>query len=124
MAVILAGEDVADVHLDGGGRDGGQGVVQRHACVAVAAGVDNDAVSLEAHLLYAVNQLALDVALEIAYLDVGEAVAQLFYVVGDARRAVGFGLASWKMSYCPSIRGKTPCPDTSFQQSQLSPLSL
>lgn len=93
VTVVLAGEDVADVHLDSGCCYGGKGVVQGHAGVAVASGVDDDAVGREACLLYAVDELAFDVALVIAYLDVGKAVAQLFYIVGDARGAVGFGLA-------------------------------
>jgi len=93
VTVVLAGEDVADVHLDGGCCDGGKGVVQGHAGVTVSTGVDDDAVGRKAGLLYAVDELAFDVALEIAYLNVGEAVAQLFYIVGDARGAVGFGLA-------------------------------
>ena len=62
-AVLLAGIDVADVDLDDGRGDGGNGIVDGHAGVAVAAGVEDDAVGGEAHLMEAVDEFPLDVAL-------------------------------------------------------------
>ena len=71
VAVVLAGEDVAQVHLDLGGGDGQEGVAQGHGGVAVAAEVDHEAVGGEAGLLDVADELAFDVALVVAYLDVG-----------------------------------------------------
>ena len=67
-AVLLTGIDIADMHLDDGSGDGGDGIVDGHAGVAVAPGVEDDALGGEPHLVQAVDNLTLDVALVVAYL--------------------------------------------------------
>ena len=75
-AVFLAGEDVADVHLDNRRGDGGNGIMQRHAGVAVAPGVEDYAIRRETHLVQPVDQLALHIALVVAYLSFRETGAK------------------------------------------------
>ena len=93
VAVLLAGEDVADVDFNGGGGDSGEGVVDGYTGVAVAAGVDDDAVGAEADLLYAVDDFAFDIALEIAYRDIGMPLSKLLKHSFHRSVAVGFYLA-------------------------------
>ena len=94
VAVFLAGEDVAKVHFDGWRRHGGEGVVKGDAGVAVATGVDDDAIGAETDLVYAVDDFAFDVALVVAYLHFGEALSQLVEVLLHSDGAVDFGLAA------------------------------
>ena len=70
--VFLAGKDIADVHLDDWRGDGGDGIVDGHAGVAVAARIKHYAVGGEANGMEAVDELALDVALIVAYLYIRE----------------------------------------------------
>jgi len=67
-AVLLTGIDIADMHLDDGSGDGGDSIVDSHAGVAVATGVEDDALGGKTHLVQAVDNLTLYVALEITYL--------------------------------------------------------
>ena len=78
-AVLLAGIDVADVDLDDGRGDGGYGIVDGDTGVAVAPGVEDDAVGSEAHLMEAVDEFALDVALVVADFYVGELLPKAVY---------------------------------------------
>ena len=71
-AVLLTGIYIADVHLDDGSGDGGNSIVDGHAGVAVAASVEDNAVGGEANGMEAVDELALDVALIVAYLYIRE----------------------------------------------------
>ena len=64
VAEGFAGVDVADVDLDDGSADGGNGVGDGHRRVGVAAGIEHDGAVVKAHLLQAVHDFALDVALE------------------------------------------------------------
>ena len=65
-AVFLTGEDVADMHLDDGSGDGGDGIVDGHTSMAVATRIKHYAVGSEAHLMEAVDEFPLDVALVVA----------------------------------------------------------
>jgi len=92
VAVLLSGEDVADVDFDGGGGYGGDGVMYSDARVAVSSGVDDDSVGGEPHLVNAVDDFAFDVALVIAYLRIGIVLAQCFDILFHGNVAVDFGL--------------------------------
>ena len=81
VAVFLAGEDVADMHFDGRCRNGSNGIVKGDAGVAVAAGIDYDAIGGKAHFVDVVDDFTLDVTLEITYLDVGIALAEFIYIL-------------------------------------------
>lgn len=93
VAVVLACEDVGQMDLDGWGGDGKQGVAQGYRGVAVATAVDNDAVSGEAYLLYAVDEFTFNVALVVAQLDVGEPLAETRYPFVHALGAIVLGFA-------------------------------
>ena len=54
-AVFLAGVDVADMYLDHGRGDGSNGIVDGDAGVAVATGVEDDAVGGEAYRVEAID---------------------------------------------------------------------
>ena len=64
VAERLTAVDIADVDLDHGGGDGGDGIGDGDRRVGVAAGVEHDAAVVKAHLLQPVDDFALDVALE------------------------------------------------------------
>ncbi len=65
-AVLFTGKDIANMHLNHGGGDGGDGIVDGDAGVAVAPSIEDDAVGSEAHLMEAVDEFPLDVALVVA----------------------------------------------------------
>ena len=77
--ILLAGIDVADVDLDDGHGDGGYGIVDGDAGVAVAPSIEDDAVGGETHLMEAVDEFALDVALVVANLHIGELLPKVVY---------------------------------------------
>ena len=77
MPVFLACKNVADVHLNGWCRYSLQSVVYGNAGVAVTAGIDDDAVVFESHLLYMVYYFALDIALEMADFNVRKFALEL-----------------------------------------------
>ena len=76
VAKGLALIEVADVHLDHRCRNGTDAVVQGDARVAVAACIEHHTIAVKAHRLQLVDEFALDIALEIIYLHVGELCTQ------------------------------------------------
>ena len=57
--------DIGDVHLNNRCRDSADGVLQGDGRVGVSTCVQHDTVHVEAHFLYIVDKLALDVGWEI-----------------------------------------------------------
>ena len=94
MTVLLALMHIADMHLHDGAMERADAVEQRDARVSVGTGVEHDArtVGGEAHLLHLVDQLALNVALVIAELHIGEELLQLREVCFEAAVPVDAGL--------------------------------
>ena len=94
MAVLLALMHIADMHLHDGAMERADAVEQGDARVGVGTGVEHDArtVGGEAHLLHLVDELALDVALVIAELHIGEEPLQLREVCLEAAVPVDAGL--------------------------------
>ena len=92
VAVVFAGEDVAQMDFDGGSWHGGYGVVECDTGVAVSASVDDDAIGWEADLVDAVDELAFDVALEVAYLYIWELFAEVGKHLLHCCAAVDVGL--------------------------------
>ena len=92
VSVVFASEDIAQMDFDGGSWHGGYGVVECDTGVAVSASVDDDAVGGEADLVDAVDELAFDVALEVAYLDVVELFAEVGKHLLHCCAAVDVGL--------------------------------
>lgn len=76
VAKGLALIEVADVHLDHRCRNGTDAVVQGDARVAVTTSIEHHTIAVKAHRLQLVDELALDIALEIIYLHVGELCTQ------------------------------------------------
>ena len=94
VAVVLAGEDIAQVHLHLGSRHRQQRVAQRHRRVAVAPEVDDEAVGREPLALDDVDQLALGIALKVVDAHAGMRLAQLREALVERRAAVDFRLAT------------------------------
>ena len=93
VAEWFARVDVADVDLNDGGRNGGNGIGNGDGGVGVAAGIEDDATTLfKAHLLQAVHNLPLDVAL----IDVDRvlriALNQFLQVLVEGAVAIDLGL--------------------------------
>ncbi len=86
MAVLLALMHIADMHLYDGAMERADAVEQGDARMGIGAGVEHDArtVGGETHLLHLVDQLALNVALVIAELHIGEELLQLREVCLEA----------------------------------------
>ena len=76
VAERLTAVDIADVDLDHGGGDGGDGIGDGDRRVGVAAGIQEDAAVVKSHLLQAVHNLPLDVALIDVNLVLGVALNQ------------------------------------------------
>ena len=81
MAKLLALMHIGDMHLDHGGRDAEDAVVQGDTGMRVGACIEHHSVDTEAVVLQTVDELALDVALLIGYLDSRIEGPQLFQVV-------------------------------------------
>lgn len=103
VTVILAGEDVAQVHLNLLCWYCQQGVAQGHASVAVAAQVDYQSVAGETGLLYAVDKFALDIALEMADFHLGEHCTKAFDTFIHCGGAVHFRLAATRKVQVGSV---------------------
>ena len=88
MSELLALMYVGNVYLDDRRLDAADTVVQCNAGVCVSTGVEHDAVAREALLLHLVDEHALYVTLEIVYLDVRIALAQLRQEIVEGRLAV------------------------------------
>ena len=88
VAERLALVDVGDVDLNDRTTERTDAVVERHGGMGVSTGVEHDAVEGEAHLLHLVDELALDVALVVGYLDIGETGLQLGQILVERRRTV------------------------------------
>ena len=88
MAELLALVYVGYVDLNDGTAERAYAVLQGHAGMGVGAGVEHNAVVSEAYFLHLVDKYALDVALEVLYLYVGKASAQLRQVVVERAAAV------------------------------------
>ena len=69
------------MHLHHWRGDGADAVAEGHTRMRIASSVEDDAVGGESHLLELVDELALDVRLEIIYLDDRIAQAQSFEIV-------------------------------------------
>ena len=84
--------DVADVNLYHGGGDGSDGIGDGDRRVGVAAGIQDDAAVVKTHLLQAVHNLPLDVAL----IDVDRvlwiALNQFLQVLVEGAVAIDLGL--------------------------------
>ena len=94
VAILFASKNVAEVHLDGRGGDGKEGVAQSHAGVAIAAKVDDEAAGCEASALYVVDEFPLNIALEIANGDAGKLRPQAVDILVEGGGAVDFRLAA------------------------------
>ena len=88
VAERLALMDVGDVDLDDRTTERTDAVVECHGSMGISTGVEHDAVEGEAHLLHLVDKLALDVALVVGYLDIGETGLQLGQILVERRRTV------------------------------------
>ena len=92
VSVVFASEDIAQMDFYCGCRYGGYCVVECDTGVAVSASVDDDAVGWEADLVDAVDELAFDVALEVAYLYIWELLAEVGMHLPHCCAAVDVGL--------------------------------
>lgn len=92
VAERLTRVDVADVNLDHRGRDGGHGIGNGDRRVGVTAGVKDDAAVVKAHLLQAVHDFALDVALIDVDRVLRVALNQLLQVLVEGAVAIHLGL--------------------------------
>ena len=110
-AVFLAGVDVADMHFDDGRGDGGNGIVDGDAGVAVATGVEDYAVGGEAHGLETVDEFAFDVALVVAYRHIGELLFEFRHhllhggLAIDGRFAEAGEVKVWPVDYFYPLHG-------------------
>ena len=95
VAERLAAVDVADVNLDHGSRDGSDGISDGHRRVGVTPGIEHDAAIVKAHLLQAVHNLALNIALIDVYRVLRELLDEFLQVLVERAVAVhlGFTLA-------------------------------
>ena len=81
VAELFALVYIADMHLDDGCLDGADAVVQSHTGVGIGAGIEHDAVTVEAHFLHTVYEIALDIALIVVYLYLGIEGTQMDKIV-------------------------------------------
>ena len=90
MAELLTLVDIGDVDLDDGTAQRADTVLQRHTGMRVGSGIQHDTIvtAEEPRLLHLINQLTLDVALIIVYLDIGEALTQFRQVAVERLRAI------------------------------------
>ena len=72
VAEILSFEHIADVNLNNRARNRTDTIVQSNARVGVGAGVQHDAISVEAHRLHLIDELTLYITLEIMQLNIGK----------------------------------------------------
>ena len=93
VAELLALVHVADVHFDDRRADRADAVEQRHRGVCVCAGVEDDAVRLEACFLQLVDEHALDVALIVVDIHVRILTAELVEILFERGVAVDARLA-------------------------------
>ena len=93
MAEWLAGVDVADVNLDDGSSDGGDGVSDGDRRVGVAAGIEDDGAVVKTHLLQTVHNLALDVGLIDVDVVLWELLDELMQVLVEGAVSIDLGLA-------------------------------
>ncbi len=92
VAERLTGVDVADVNLYHGGGDGRYGIGDGDRRVGVAASVEDDAAVVKAHLLQAVYDFPLDIALEDIYRVLRELLGQFLKVLVERTVAIDLGL--------------------------------
>ena len=94
VAELLALMHVGDMYLDYGRWHGLDGIVQRDARVRICSGIEDDAVDIEAYGVNAVDEVALVVALVVAYLHAGALAAQLREVVLERAVAIDLRFAA------------------------------
>ena len=88
----LTAVDVADVNLDHGGGDGSNGIGDGYRRVGVTAGIQDDAAVVKSHLLQAVHNLPLDVALIDVNLVLGVALNQFLQILVEGAVAIDLRL--------------------------------
>ena len=90
MAELLTLVDIGDVDFDDGTAQRADTVLKRHTGMRIGAGIQHDTIvtAEETRLLHLINQLTLDVALIIVYLDIGEAFTQFRQVAVKRLRAI------------------------------------
>ena len=91
VAERLTAVDVADVNLDHGGGDGSDGIGDGDRRVGVATGIQDDAAVVKTHLLQAVHNLPLDVALIDVDRVLGVALNQLLQILVEGAVAIDLG---------------------------------
>ena len=96
MTELLALVNIGDVHFDDWCRNGTDGIVQRYAGMRIGSGIQDDAIGLEATSVYAVDELALAVALEIIELHIGVTQTKLFEIILEGTRAIDSRLTTSK----------------------------
>lgn len=93
VAELLPFVYVGDVYLHDGALQTADTVLQGDAGMGVGSGVQHDAVIGESHLLQLVDQFALDVALVVFNLHVGEFLFQFRKVALEGVAAIDAGFA-------------------------------
>jgi len=93
MPESLALMNVRDVHFNHRRADGTDAIGQGDAGVRVGSGVKHDAVALKPHGLQLVDKLALDVALKVIYLYIGETSTQARLEIVERRATINVWLA-------------------------------
>lgn len=88
MTEFFARVNIRYMYFYGWSRHRPQGIVQGDAGVGIGASVEDNAVSLEATGVNAVDEVAFVVTLEIIQLHVGELCPQFFQIVIEAARAI------------------------------------
>ena len=88
VAKCLALMNIRDVNLNNRALQRADTVVQGYGSVGVGTGIEHDTVTTETNLLHLVNQLTLDIALVIGYLDIRIAGLKLRQILVKRRRTV------------------------------------
>jgi len=88
MAELLALMYVGDMHFDDRTFQRTDTVVEGYAGVSVRPGIEYDSIISESHLLHLIDEFSLNITLIVVYLILRIAVAQLWQIVLERRRAV------------------------------------
>ncbi len=93
LSEFFARQSVRDVHLDRRSRNRAQSIAQGHRSMRIAPGIDQYAIGRKTHLMDAVDQQTLDIALKILELHFGKPLFQSDEIIVKAHTSVELGLS-------------------------------
>ena len=94
MSKFFATKYIGDMNLNHGSGYAADGIEDGNGRVSICTGVKDNAVSIESHFLYFVDNCSLTVALEIVYAAIGVEITQTMEVIVKTFLTIDFRLAN------------------------------